>query len=839
MLEVSYFAAPVLALAVPGAAAHGQDPPKPATVAWTVLKPTKLASTGGATFTAQPDGSIAVSGKSAEKDEYRLEFECDLATVTGLRLEALADPALPQSGPGRAFNGNFALNEMKIEAASKLQRRFRPVTLQNASADFIENGRWPGQVCDSVEDVGANSWAVHGGVGRDHELVVETHADVRFDAGGGLLQVELVFHWGQQHTLGRFRLSATGDARPFSVAGAGVDPWSAMQEKINVAIDRGVDWLVEHQQIDGSWHHEQWTYRCGATALSTYALLKSGVAPRHPAVVRALEYMRATPSKETYTIGCQLLALGALDDPAVEPWIKELAETLLTFERGGLFNYPWGGRDLSNTQYGVLGLRAAAQHGVKVPPDVWERAAQAVSSLGEEDGSGAYSPLSFRYSGGAKPTGSMTAAGATILAICDEQLHGKGKSGALNALARRGGEWIGAHWAGPKNPREPSDRWNVYYLYGVERLGSLLKTETFGARKWYREGATALVAMQGEKGEWGTSYGENVANTCFALLFLSKATAAASGVRATHVKAWGEEDPKKALCCKASGDTPLSLWVARIGDAALAGGEWPKEAGRGLRVRRVEYVATGFPGDPAEKTLATVEKDGQQPCGRERFAAQCSFPKPGAYKIRARMTYLGPPAAGGGAPTEGTLESDALEVTIREALDPELLQYARDPARNLLAGQKVAASASSQLNNDWQPAHACDGLQCRGWACDDHDAAPKLELELEKPVRATTVLLTPAKIGDAYGSAITRVAVTLNGKGPPLEVDVATGGERRKIRITLPQPQVVRRLEVKIVGVNLGAKPEKAVGFAEVELLSDKAGDAPAGIANPGSKGGP
>jgi hypothetical protein len=825
-----------LALCAAAGVAHAQDPPKPAAVAWTVLKPTKLASSNGATFTPQPDGSIVVAGKSAEKDEYRLEFDCDLATVTGFKLEALADPALPQSGPGRATNGNFVLNELKIEAGSKLARHFRPVALENASTDFIENGRWPGQVCDSIEDVGGNGWAVYGGVGRDHELVVEAHSDVKFDAGGGALQVELDFHWGQQHTLGRFRLSATGDARPFSVSGAGVDPWSQMQEKINVAIDRGVDWLIEHQQIDGSWHHEQWTYRCGATALSTYALLKSGVLPKHPAVVRALEFMRANPSKETYTIGCQLLALGALDDPSVEPWIKELAETLLPFQRGGLFNYPWGGPDLSNTQYGVLGLRAASQHGFKVPPEVWERASQSVISLGADEGGGAYGPMCFRYNGGSKPNGSMTAAGAVILAVCDDALKGKGKSGALNALAKRGAEWIGANWAGPKNPRESVDRWNIYYLYGCERLGSLLKTETFGAHKWYREGATALVAMQGAKGEWGTSYGENVANTCFALLFLSKATAAASGVRMTHVKAWGEEDPKRDLSLKASGDTPLSLWIARIGDAALASDEWPKEEGRGLRVRRVEYVATGFKDDPSEKTLATVEKDEKQPCGRERFAAQASFPLPGEYKVRARMTVVAPPDSEHAEPRDVTIQSEPLAVTIREALDPELLQYARDVSRNLLSGQKVTATASSTINNDWKPEFACDNLQSRGWACDNKDAAPSLRIELEKPVRATSVLLTPAKIGDTYNSVITKVAVTLNGKGAPLEVDVPKTGERRKIRIKLPQPQVVRRIDVKITGVDLCANAEKAVGFAEVELQGDKAGDPASGVAGPGSK---
>ncbi len=845
MPEVPTFASLPLALALPlvplctfagGAAA--QDPPKPANVAWTVLKPAKLASTGGATFTPQPDGSIVVTGKNAEKDEYRLEFECDLATVTGFKLEALADPALPQSGPGRSFNGNFSLSELKVEAASKQQRRFRPVALENASADFVENGRWAGQVCDSVEDVPGNGWAVYGAVGKDHELVVEAHTDVKFDAGGGLLQVELVFHWGQQHTLGRFRFSATGDARPFSVAGAGVDPWPKVQEKINVAIDRGVDWLVEHQQIDGSWNHEQWTYRCGATALATYTLLKSGVAPKHPAVVRALEFMKTNPAKETYTIGCELLALGALDDPSVEPWIKELAELLLTYQRGGLFNYPWGGPDLSNTQYGVLGLRAAAQHGFKVPPEIWEKTAQSVISLGADDGGGAYGPMCFRYNGGAKPTGSMTAAGSSILAICDEQSKGKAKGGGLAALAKRGGDWIGANWAGPKNPREPVDRWNIYYLYGVERLGSLLKTETLGPHRWYREGATALVAMQGAKGEWGTSYGENPANTCFALLFLSKATAAQSGVHATRAKAWGDEDPKKALCLKASGDTPLSLWVARIGDAALAANEWPREEGRGLRVRRVEYLATGFKDDPAEKALATVEKDGKQPCGRERFAAQYAFPLPGVYKVRARLTAVAPPDAGATEPRDVTLESDPVEVTIREALDPELLQCARDPARNLLAGQKVTAAASSQLNNDWQAGYATDNLQCRGWACDNKDAAPSLRLDLEKPVRVSTVLLTPAKIGDAYTSVITRVAVTLNGKGAPLEAEVPAGNTK-KIRIKLPQAQVVRRIDVKITGVNPCANAEKAVGFAEVELQADKPGDPAAGVASPPSKDGP
>jgi hypothetical protein len=159
-----------------------------------------------------------------------------------------------------------------------------------------------------------------------------------------------------------------------------------------------------------------------------------------------------------------------------------------------------------------------------------------------------------------------------------------------------------------------------------------------------------------------------------------------------------------------------------------------------------------------------------------------------------------------------------VDVKIEEAVDPELLGYAKDPGRNLLAGQKITATASSQLNGDWVPQHACDNLQCRGWAAKNDDPIPTLTLELEKPVRANCCLVTPAKIGDEYGSRITKVAVSVNGKSPPYLLDASPTGERRKLRVRFPQAQVVRKLEVKVLSKQECANAEKAVGFAEVEL---------------------
>ena len=63
---------------------------------------------------AQADGSVTVAAPGAETDVYTLEAAAALAGITGLRIEALPDPALPGGGPGLAGNGNFVISEAKV-----------------------------------------------------------------------------------------------------------------------------------------------------------------------------------------------------------------------------------------------------------------------------------------------------------------------------------------------------------------------------------------------------------------------------------------------------------------------------------------------------------------------------------------------------------------------------------------------------------------------------------------------------------------------------------------------------------------------------------------------------
>jgi len=179
---------------------------------WKTLDPSEMKSAVGAAFTKRDDGSILVSG-AAGKDVYTIVAPSDVAGITGVRLEALADPALPMGGPGRAQNGNFVINEFKMTVAPKTNAaQVQPVGLQNASATFSQEQWAIGGAIDGNE---ATGWAVSPQFNQSHTATFETKEAVGA-AEGSLITftVSQQFQDGQ-HLLGRFRLSVTSSSRPF------------------------------------------------------------------------------------------------------------------------------------------------------------------------------------------------------------------------------------------------------------------------------------------------------------------------------------------------------------------------------------------------------------------------------------------------------------------------------------------------------------------------------------------------------------------------------------------------------------------------------------------------
>jgi len=172
---------------------------------WTVLRPVRAESAYAAALEKQKDGSLLVSGPKPERDTYTVTVRSRGAAITALRLEALPDPSLPASGPGRSSSGNFVLTRLGLRAGSET------IPLVRAVADFSEDGRSVAQAIDESEDSG---WSIDGQQGRPHTAVFLPGKPIR--AGGGTLTVTLEHTAGSPgSTLGRFRLSATSSANPW------------------------------------------------------------------------------------------------------------------------------------------------------------------------------------------------------------------------------------------------------------------------------------------------------------------------------------------------------------------------------------------------------------------------------------------------------------------------------------------------------------------------------------------------------------------------------------------------------------------------------------------------
>ena len=180
---------------------------------WHVLDPSEAKSEAGATITKREDGSLFVTGPNG-KDVYVVAARSELSAITGIRLEALADPSLPAGGPGRAGNGNFVLNEFQLNAApSDKPADLAAISLKNATADFSQEN-W--LVANAIDGNTESGWAVSPDFNKNHTAIFETASDLGQN-GGTMLSFRLVQQFAEgTHSLGRFRISVTNSPRPLA-----------------------------------------------------------------------------------------------------------------------------------------------------------------------------------------------------------------------------------------------------------------------------------------------------------------------------------------------------------------------------------------------------------------------------------------------------------------------------------------------------------------------------------------------------------------------------------------------------------------------------------------------
>jgi hypothetical protein len=84
---------------------------------WTVLmNPAVSSSDPSMTFTVLADGSVLAANPSGQSlVTYTVSYTNTLARTTGIRLEVLEHPSLPNNGPGLEPGGNFVLTELMMD----------------------------------------------------------------------------------------------------------------------------------------------------------------------------------------------------------------------------------------------------------------------------------------------------------------------------------------------------------------------------------------------------------------------------------------------------------------------------------------------------------------------------------------------------------------------------------------------------------------------------------------------------------------------------------------------------------------------------------------------------
>jgi hypothetical protein len=365
--------------------------------------------------------------------------------------------------------------------------------------------------------------------------------------------------------------------------------------EVRESIGRGVEYLYSQQYKDkGNWY-EHAGQPGGVTALVTMAMLSSGEDPKDPRIQRALQFLRGLDKpgegSMVYSISLQTMAL-ALAEPERDRliisrnvrWLESVQ--IKSGERKGAWGYSsrQGNGDNSNTQFALLALHEAERVGVEVSDQTWKLALNYWLSNQKQDGS-------WGYFEGQASTGSMTCAGISSVIIASGAIgkHGASVEGdqvrCCGALAdplvdrkgltpeesvEKGISWLGDHFAVSYNPTAGASGrnavslvWQLYYLYGVERVGRMSGRRFFPQRTldaqdprnrdsivnrdWYREGAAKLIEMQNPVGNgyWkGTGHAESneVIGTSLALLFLSKGRrpVVMSKVRYTTTQDWNK-----------------------------------------------------------------------------------------------------------------------------------------------------------------------------------------------------------------------------------------------------------------------------------------------------------
>ncbi len=182
--------------------------------AWFPLQKDTAKSAGGATLTRQPDGSWLASGQNPENDTYTITAPIAPGVFTGLLLDTLPDPSLPNQSLGRYENGNFVLTDVDAEITAPGLPKPLEAMFTRAEASYEQKGYTVLGIVQDKPKRGKGSknkigWAVDGPSRRDATKAMFVSAAPITIPANATMKITLRHDALGGHNIGRFRISTT------------------------------------------------------------------------------------------------------------------------------------------------------------------------------------------------------------------------------------------------------------------------------------------------------------------------------------------------------------------------------------------------------------------------------------------------------------------------------------------------------------------------------------------------------------------------------------------------------------------------------------------------------
>ncbi len=122
----------------------------------------ELTTAQGTVLQQSPGGEIVASGPLPRQDDYRIVAHSPVKSITGFRIEALADESHTHGKWTRGKDGIFILTNVKLQVRKSGDFQFREIEIDSAHAnvEVKAKGRNYGLVSDTLNDDPRNGWTL-------------------------------------------------------------------------------------------------------------------------------------------------------------------------------------------------------------------------------------------------------------------------------------------------------------------------------------------------------------------------------------------------------------------------------------------------------------------------------------------------------------------------------------------------------------------------------------------------------------------------------------------------------------------------------------------------------